>query len=840
MLESLTLGIAGLWSQAFGGNTFHETEIALSPTPTEVVSPMEYTALGIFDPTKKAMPPVYFRASVEEAWRELHIDDQGGNATEILTGDPRKRIWLKAEEPFQGRIVYYDTRIPGENLVAQFDPFDDDDADDPFTGLEYKLDRKPKYVARDDWGANEDLRVWKPFRGLTHFFREIVPEAKQLPRHLHPKIIARNDDEGRELTWPVEESKEVKKFIIHHTGEVIDRTRNPKEIMRAIYAYHTLNRGWGDIGYNYVIDRQGNIYQGRAGGPKIVGAHVAFHNVGTVGVALMGNFNREAPTEAQLEVLTILLAEHANRFNIDPTARSRYLGRYSYNISGHRDVAKRGHGTACPGKILHKKLDWIRKETKAKSLLLKGRLKTGRDFLASSKANVGIQRARKFQRKAKKRIIDFDQLMTKKVLQRGDRVTLSISIENNSKFNWPKGAELIPTNIPDGLLIGKFRATSPIHSGRNGTFKARAIVKDTPNGKYDIRLVPKIFNSPQDIMFRNKELLYPLQISGNKNMLMKNNFQYTTIKKEAIKPLAKGNSNRAKAFSSRFKKKSSAPPAPVSAGPDIKIKLAAFNHSVAHFSSDSEIKIHSRNKVVTKVPRKTKITFNPLPKQKKIKVTVGKKEYTLTSPSLITDGVIEITNYSRSRTYKYNKFRKRINAHLEKNRLILVNELPLEEYLWGLGEEPSSEPEEKKHAIFILARSYGYVYSGTRRKFKTRLYDLEDSAATSQLYLGYEWEKYNPKQKQLISETNGKMISYNNRVVVGPYFTQSAGKTSSKWSRQYPWTKSQHLPHDEGLHAKGHGVGLSGNTARALAEMGQDHEQIIKHFFKGIDIRKVY
>ena len=128
----------------------------------------------------------------------------------------------------------------------------------------------------------------------------------------------------------------------------------------------------------------------------------------------------------------------------------------------------------------------------------------------------------------------------------------------------------------------------------------------------------------------------------------------------------------------------------------------------------------------------------------------------------------------------------------------------------------------------------------TKRKFKTALYDLEDSPKTSQLYLGYEWEKYHPDQKKLIKTTQGQVITYEKKPVIGPYFTQSSGWSSDAWQHQYPWTKAQELTYDKGLDQKGHGIGLSGNTARMLAKEGKSYKEIINYFFEGIKIEKKY
>ncbi len=833
MFDQLVLGVVSLWNQSFSGIKHIEEDIVFGSNPIEVTAPMEFTALGIH--SDQPLPPIYYRAGYNETWRMLHADHEFDNETELLSGNPRRTIQLKSDKAFEGEIIWMDTRISGETLVAKFDPFDDDSGDDPLTGLPKKIN-PPRYIARSEWGADEGLRTWKPFRGLNIFFRDIVPEAKKLPPMWRPQIISYKDEEGKKLTWPVEKNKVLKKMIIHHTGEVIDESRNPMELMRAIYAYHTLSRGWGDIGYNYVIDQKGNIYEGRSGGPLIVGAHTAFHNVGSLGVALMGNFNKEEPTEAQLHVLTLLLADHAKRFRINPYGRSDFLEKKTYNIMGHRHAAARGHGTACPGKNIVNKLKWIRKETGRKLDGMRDKPKTSRDFLAKSVKASLIQRYKKVVRKEKIPVIDMAELIKNKVYKRGQKVTLQVKIRNGSKYDWPVGAELQVKDVPDGLLFKKFRSYEKIRRGHTGIFRAKMYVKDTPNGKYELTLVPRIFHNKQDVIFDNFTFKYPIQISGSKGLLLKRSITPRNQKSAMLKQFDKTKSVKYQVLHAE----SSVPDIP-----EIKVKLSYFDHKIAYIISDRDIHLFSQNKFLETVPTGTRIKVFPSTKRNKINIAYGEKKHDLFAPQLKTDGIFEILNYDRGMgSLKYNTFRKQINVHLDnkdgESRLMLVNQLPLNEYLYGLGEEPSTEPTEKKHAIHILARSYGLVYSGVRRKFGTDMYDLEDSPRTSQLYLGYEWEKYHPDQKKLIEETYGKVITYDGKPVIGPYFTQSGGENSGKWRSQYPWTKQQKLPFDEGLNQRGHGVGLSGNTARKLAKMGRTYGEILDYFFDGIEVKKVY
>jgi len=154
----------------------------------------------------------------------------------------------------------------------------------------------------------------------------------------------------------------VNHLVVHHTADsssLYPSETNWAARVRAIWAYHTITRGWGDIGYNYLIDPNGVVYEGRAGGDDAV----AFHdtaNYGSMGVSLLGTYSSSAPTSATQDLLVRLLAWKAAQRGIDPLGSSFYYGctisNYCLpynpggivvNIAGHRQVTP-GH-TTCPG-----------------------------------------------------------------------------------------------------------------------------------------------------------------------------------------------------------------------------------------------------------------------------------------------------------------------------------------------------------------------------------------------------------------------------------------------------------------------------------------------------------
>jgi hypothetical protein len=154
----------------------------------------------------------------------------------------------------------------------------------------------------------------------------------------------------------------VNHLVVHHTADsnsLLPGEPDWAARVRAEWRFHTYTRGWGDVGYNYLIDPNGVIYEGRAGGDDAV----AFHdtaNYGSMGVVLIGTYSNVRPTGAAQDALVGLLAWKAGQKQIDPLGSSYYYGcdisKYCRpfnagavvpNIAGHRQVTP-GH-TTCPG-----------------------------------------------------------------------------------------------------------------------------------------------------------------------------------------------------------------------------------------------------------------------------------------------------------------------------------------------------------------------------------------------------------------------------------------------------------------------------------------------------------
>ncbi len=170
----------------------------------------------------------------------------------------------------------------------------------------------------------------------------------------------RYDKDNKEI-WPPE-YRAIKKVLVHHTV-TRDPETDPRATLRAIYQYHAVSRGWGDIGYNFLIDQQGTIYEGRTGGDRVVGGHALQYNWGSIGIALLGTYTDHSITDAARASLLALIRTKAG--DLDPVGKSFFIDRENVmNVSGHRGVIN----TSCPGDGFYPHLNNVRRELKGMPL----------------------------------------------------------------------------------------------------------------------------------------------------------------------------------------------------------------------------------------------------------------------------------------------------------------------------------------------------------------------------------------------------------------------------------------------------------------------------------------
>lgn len=213
------------------------------------------------------------------------------------------------------------------------------------------------------------------------------------------------------------------------------------------------------------------------------------------------------------------------------------------------------------------------------------------------------------------------------------------------------------------------------------------------------------------------------------------------------------------------------------------------------------------------------------------------------------DAVCTIENFDRRKTrragFADNQFRDVLELRYNsgKNRTWVINELPIDEYLYGLAETSNTSHHEFKKALITVARTYA-LYHYERATKHAKEYFHMNSSADDQVYNGYGYEVRNPLIRQAVEDTRGVVSTYNNSTALTPYFSRSNGRTrdwSEVWGGNVAWIKSVPAPCDarKGRTLWGHGVGMSASEALCMAEEGgKKWDEILKYFYTGIELKK--
>ena len=259
------------------------------------------------------------------AWPELEhdgVETEGRWASELAAGLDADgyQVRVPAEARKARAVAINTTDGPTESVAGTLAATADLGCSDTST-----------IVTRCEWGADETLMTWAP---------EFFPTQK---------------------------------LTVHHTATA-NGDADPAATVRAIYRYQAVDRGLGDIGYQYLIDEQGRVYEGRysgndaysahdAAGTKVVtAAHIGGYNSGNTGIALLGTLTSVDAKPAARGALEQLLRELVSRHRIDPHGASVYVNPVNNttkkvaNIAGHRDWA----ATECPGGALYAQLPALR------------------------------------------------------------------------------------------------------------------------------------------------------------------------------------------------------------------------------------------------------------------------------------------------------------------------------------------------------------------------------------------------------------------------------------------------------------------------------------------------
>ncbi len=687
-------------------------------------------------------------------------------------------------------------------------------------------------LTRKEWGADESLRyasATPSSQGSREEDAEDIPDTSRESDCLDAQASWPAEfktsppvtkDKGGYLRWPHTYSTEIKLLVVHHTAQDMTVKRTGIDRMRALYAYHAQNRGWGDIGYHYVIDDRGQIYEGKAGGDFVVGGHAYCNNASTIGIALMGNFDLGPPTRDQTESLQWLLAKLSGRYEINLTDTLTVRGKRLPAVVGHRNLLS----TDCPGLYLFGALDQIREHVRTGDTTATVTYRA--PAASSSRSSASVSRPSVPSRLAGH--VGFSAL--------GSTV-----LEGR-----PGGEIIIPvlytaggTGVKRGASLGEvWRAptTLAVWQEHEGTYERvrRDLTSPallTRGASVMVRIKVQVPLDRHSFTLKIGDVTYVVTASGRRLRTPGTTSSYQEGAPATVSGVS-GSSSSSSSFSTvRSRPRvTSRPPVPENV---IRVRLSdSASFSQVTLSTDGEAKVNE-----TGFPGRT------LTLTRSGNLCVAAEDGRTKSHGILRivsdGGSTTLTSWQKN----YKRFRGTLECRVIDGELVLINELPLEDYLLGLGEEPDTEPLEKQKAFAVAARTYALWYlHPDHRKFPGKPYDGSDSPAEFQVYSGADFETKNPRWTQAVRATSELALRIDGEPIKPPYFSSDDGRTRSPaeagWnsfphaqifaSKPDPWCQGQEL--------RGHGVGMSGCGAEAQAHEGRTYREILAYYYPGTTI----
>lgn len=356
-----------------GSTAFSTAKAPLKKTSTIKLDKDEVNILGVeWEGEGNPQPEYRYKQKNGEwsAWEEISVDDGGA--------DPGTPDALNEVENMSEIIPIFDS----EEAQVRF-------GDEKASGVK---NTEIKTVSTEVTSADKEISSGgnadvMNLSALTGNASAPVANPSSLPTEVN--TAAYNPQMGANIVtrkeWGANE-KQVKcksgvaskaqGVIVHHTAGSNSYTKaQAPGIIRGYLTYHTQSRGWCDLGYNFLVDKFGTIYEGRAGSidKAMVGAHASGFNTGTVGVSVMGTYTGSAPPAAAQNSVARVIAYNANKYGFNPTGKmtmtsggggtSKHAKGKKVNmnvVSGHRDTSY----TECPGISFYNRLGAIRTNAK--------------------------------------------------------------------------------------------------------------------------------------------------------------------------------------------------------------------------------------------------------------------------------------------------------------------------------------------------------------------------------------------------------------------------------------------------------------------------------------------
>jgi hypothetical protein len=695
-------------------------------------------------------------------------------------------------------------------------------------------------ISRSAWGADENWRYadsgfydwaleqdrlyqdWLAWRGVDRWWRfaarKVASEQNQqrmlTMQSLYPADSIINNtltwEQWRPLLWPQRYHHAKDKIVLHHTASDISGLRTKQDfttLVQNIYKFHAHSRWWGDIGYNFLIDPLGNIYEWRAWGEGVIGAHAEWNNTDSIGIALIGDYDDNQPPQAMLDALIRLMTALSWKYGIDlakehtyyvPLSDAPWIRTLSLSgFVGHRDLK----ATACPGVQLWAQMPMIQRIVTRNVHLF--RQLWVFDFNAIQMHTIN-----------KTHYFDWSRWsFTVPIMGLDPNSTCSSLVP----WIWVRSCSVFPGSVDVHIE----RRTYP------ASWRQTVLIQDWP--RVHLIDIPLVWSSDVREMRIQKERAFVAKFGSL----------------QSVSPLKKVDVRHDAARIPEL----------------LAMPARVLLYEITVQEPTWDMKCTASCQVDVDDQRFDNVTFLNVLKntQWTLDVYINAKKYTASRVHVANSrGEIVFGNYKRTSFagIPRNVFRgdititKQQYRHLQRwliTDFTVVNTLPFDLYLRGIAEVSDQEHIEKVKAMVLLVKAYALYYISWENTHPSIpqwvWYTMVDDARIFQKYVGAWYEHTAVKWFDALNAVRGEVLTYADTLPILPYFSCSAGFTWSAQQRWW-WIDTPYLqsvldvaqcPNDA---FNGHGVWLSGLWAQKLAELWATYRDIISYYYAGLTINR--
>ena len=628
-------------------------------------------------------------------------------------------------------------------------------------------------------------------------------------------------------------------IIIHHTVDDYTKLSDKDAVIekiRNIYKYHALNKLRWDIWYNFIIDHFGNIYEWKAWWPWVTWAHSSRNNRPTIWISLIGNFEIQNPTEAQLKSLVALSTALAKKYNIDPYGKSNYhkdTDNYPYlttmndfRIVWHRDTWT----TACPWRNLYSKLPTIRELVKT--------------YVNTNKSAKDILNETDFNKKmwvyVTSPTVHVSNLPDHLYQQEDSIKYVNLSYKKSTQINWNQTTLSIPANIEwDIIKCSSF----------NLNYRASNCKYENWNLIVQLNHLKSSASWNSYLRVDTSSKYYKIKV----NLIWMNDIQYFVDK-------AKANYKKESWFvdATKLSQKISYKNTISDVRKYMKTNVKVLLYELS--TEQDRWDVSCKEKCLIKIDWieydwNTKVTVKDL--WDKLEFELNWKVFSWKKFDVSSEWEIAIDNYARKSFLwePWNVFKWKIIIHKDlikplnadlTSKYVVINELSVNDYMQWIAEANDQVHYEKIKAMALISKSYLLFYMNKKNYHPSipqdAYYNSVDDARIFQKYVGNGYTRTVKLWWKALIETQNQVITYDGYVPILPYFNCSKWFTLSG-RENYGWTDTPYLTSKIDFvsceNFNWHWVWLSWNWAQKMAEKGVKYTSIIRYYYNWVKISKI-